>query len=317
MNKLYLPLLFIAAWQTALAQQEPQYTQFMLNKLAYNPAYAGTFESPTLTAIYRKQWMGLEGAPETQIISYNQRALNNRVGIGGNLMRNTIGITRTVTLDVPYAYRIPVKRGMLSLGLQFNVRHLYQNWADPRLNPSQIIDNALPADAQSRFLVNFGGGVFYSTDKWFAGLAIPRLLDNNIDFLDLDNELSREVQHFNGMAGMTFDLDKDIELTPQVLLKSVPGAPFDADLNLSVLIKKKFYGGASYRMGGDTNGAGESVDVLLGMQATENLFFCLSYDIGLTRLQQYSSGSLEATVRWWFNPPAQVDSDGVPNARPW
>lgn len=317
MKKLYLPFLLVIAWQIASAQQEPQYTQFMFNKLAYNPAYAGTFESPTLTAIYRKQWMGLEGAPETQIISYNQRALNNRVGIGGNLMRNTIGITRTVTLDVPYAYRIPVKRGMLSMGLQFNVRHLYQNWADPRLNPTQTIDNALPTDAQSRFLVNFGVGIFYSGYKWFAGIAAPRLLDNNIDFLDLDNELSREVQHFNGMAGMTFDLHKDISLTPQVLLKYVPGAPFDADVNVSVLVKQKFYGGVSYRMGGDTNGAGESVDVLLGMQATENLFFCLSYDIGLTRLQQYSSGSLEATVRWWFNPPAQIRDEDLPPAIPW
>ena len=87
---------------------------------------------------------------------------------------------------------------------------------------------------------------------------------------------------------------------------------------MSVLLKQKFYGGLSYRLGGDTNGAGESVDVLLGMQATENLFFCLSYDIGLTRLQQYSSGSIEATLRWWFNPPAQVSGDDIENPiRPW
>ncbi len=318
MKKIYPFLLLILAWQITSAQQEPQYTQFMFNKLAYNPAYAGTFESPTLTAIYRKQWIGLDGAPETQILSYNQRAANNRVGIGGNLVRNTIGISRSITLDVPYSYRIPVKRGFLSFALQFNVRHLYQNWADPRLNPTQKFDNAIPTDAQSKLLVNFGAGIFYSGYKWYAGVALPRLKDNNIDFADIDGVLSREVQHYNGMAGMTFDLHDDIELTPQFLVKYVPNAPPDADVNISVLVKKKFYGGVTYRTGGDTNGAGESVDALAGMQATENLFICLSYDIGLTRLRKYNNGSVEATVRWWFNPPAQIGDDDLENPiHPW
>ena len=307
MNKIYPLLLFVVSCQVVQAQQDLHYTQFIFNKMAYNPAYAGSFESPALTAIYRKQWIGLEGSPETQVLSYNQRMLNNRVGIGGTLTRSVIGISRNITLDVPYAYRIPVKRGVLGMAIQFNVRHMYQNWADPRLNPALPFDNAIPTDAQSKFLVNFGCGIYYSGTNWYAGLGVPRLLDNNIDFLDLDNVLSREVQHFYGMVGRDFDIDDDIKITPQVLLKYAPGAPFDADFNVSALVKQKFYGGIGYRLGSDTNGAGESVDLLLGMQATENLFFCLSYDIGLTQLYKYNSGTIEATVRWWFNPPAPTD----------
>jgi type IX secretion system PorP/SprF family membrane protein len=308
MRKLYLLFIFFVAWQVTLAQQDQQYTQFMFNKMAYNPAYAGSFESPTATVIYRKQWIGLEGSPETQVVSYNQRILNNRVGMGGTLTRNVIGITRSITLDVPYAYHIPVKRGVLGMALQFNVRHLYQNWADPRLNPSQTLDNAIPTEAQSKYLVNFGCGIYYNSNKWFAGLSVPRLLDNNIDFLDLDDNFSREVQHFYGMTGRDFDVNEDIKITPQILLKYAIGAPFDAEVNVSTLVKQKFFGGIGYRLGSDTNGAGESVDVLLGMQATENLFFCFSYDIGLTQLYKYNSGSIEATVRWWFNPPAPGDA---------
>lgn len=304
MKKIYPLLFFFTAWQMAFAQQDLQYTQFMFNKMAYNPAYAGTFESPTLTAIYRKQWIGLEGSPETQVISYNQRALNNRVGMGGTLSRSVVGITRNITLDVPYSYRIPVKRGTLGMAIQFNVRHLYQNWADPRLHPALPIDNAIPDDAQSKYLVNFGCGIFYAGNKWFAGLGVPRLLDNNIDFLDLDDNLSREVQHFYGLAGTEFVIDKDFKITPEILLKYAPGAPFDADLNVSFLLKHKFYGALGYRLGTDTNSVGESVHILGGIQATENLFLCLSYDIGLSQLYKYNSGSMEATVRWWFNPPA-------------
>lgn len=302
---------------TVEAQQEPQLTQFMFNKMAYNPAYAGTFESPTLAAIYRKQWIGLDGAPETQVLSYTQRALNNRIGLGGTLTRHVVGISRNITLDVPYAYHIPVKRGTISAAVQFNVRHLYQNWADERLRPSQMLDNAIPTEAQSKYLVNFGTGIFYSGTHWFAGLAAPRLLNNNIDFLDFDEEMSREVQHIYGMLGTSFYINKDLEFTPQALLKYAIGAPFDMDVNTSIMWKRKFYGGLGYRLGGDTNGVGESVDVMFGLQATENLFFCFSYDIGLTRLRRYNSGSIEATVRWWFNPPAQVEGGQIETGRPW
>lgn len=312
MNKLYLFIIALVWHQALRAQQDPQHTQFMFNKMSYNPAYAGAFESPTLTAIYRKQWIGLEGAPETQVLSYDQRWLNNRIGMGGVLTRNVIGITRNVTLAVPWSYRIPVKRGVLGLAMQVSVRHFYQNWADPRLNPALTIDNAIPNEAQTKYLVNFGTGMYYATQNWYAGFSIPRLLDNNIDFLDLDDEFSREVQHIYLMAGRDFFIDKELKITPQMLLKYAPGAPFDADINVSVMVKRKFFGALGYRLGSDTNGAGESVDVLLGMQATDNLFFCLSYDIGLTRLYKYNSGSIEATVRWWFNPPAWIGDGGPP-----
>ncbi|MBK7936184.1 MAG: type IX secretion system membrane protein PorP/SprF [Lewinellaceae bacterium] len=317
MKKIYYTIMLIAAGYSAGAQQEPQYTQFMFNKLAYNPAYAGSFESPTLTAIYRNQWMGLEGAPKTQVISYNQRAAGNRVGIGGHLARNTIGITKTLTFNVDYAYRVPMRRGYLSVGLQPSIRHMYQDWTDPRLNPSQKFDIAIPTEPKTKIIANVGFGVFYSGYKWFAGVASPRLINNSIDFADFGGELSREVRHLNAMGGMSFDITKDFTLTPQLLLKYVFNAPFDADVNISAMVKEKFYTGLTYRTGGDTNGTGESVDALFGVQATENLFLCLSYDIGLTRLRKYNNGSLEATVRWWFNPPAPDDTKKVDPVRPW
>lgn len=315
MKRFYSILLFsIASVAATQAQQEQQYTQFMFNKMGYNPGYAGSFQSPTLVAVYRSQWMGIEGAPNAQVLSYNQPLLNNRVGIGGNLTRTSLGITRTMTLDIAYAYRFPVRRGYLGIGLQASLRHLYQDWTDERLITSRPNDPAVPLEPQTKLLPNFGVGLFYSGASWFAGLAAPRLVSNNIDFAEYGGVLSRETQHLNAMAGASFQLSEDLELTPQVLVKFVSNAPVDADLNLSLEVKRKFYGGLTYRTGGDTNGAGESLDALLGMQATENLFFCLSYDIGLTRLRKYHNGSLEATVRWWFNPP---EGSEVQNPRDW
>lgn len=306
--------LFFALAGSAWAQQELQYTQFMYNKMAYNPGYAGSFESPTLVTVYRQQWVGIDGAPNTQAISYNQPLLNNRVGVGANLVRASLGITRSLTFDVAYCYRVPVRRGYLGIGLQASLRHLYQDWTDERLHTSRPDDPAVPLEPKTKLLPNFGFGLFYNGPNWFAGFAAPRLVSNNIDFAENGGVLSREAQHLNGMAGIAFALSEDLELTPQVLVKYVSHAPFDADINLSLMVKRRFTGGFTYRTGGETNGAGESIDALFGMQVNENLFFCLSYDIGLTQLRKYNNGSIEATARWFFNPP---EGEEIVNPRNW
>lgn len=316
MKKLFLSIPFLAIAFSVSAQQEQMYTQFMFNKLAYNPGYAGSFVSPTLTAIYRNQWMGLDGAPKAMSLSYSQPLLNNRVGLGGNINRQSIGINTNLTIDIAYAYRIEMKRGTLAVGLQASMRNIRQNWADLRIRPIDQNDPGIPIDPKSKFVPNFGAGVYYNayTERWYAGLALPRIVSNSIDFSEFGDILSREVQHINAMGGVKFKPTEDLDLTPQVLLRYAIGAPFDAEMNLSAMLYKKFYGGLTYRVGGDTNFAGESVDVALGFQAIDKLFFCFSYDIGLTRLRKHHFGSLEATVRWWINPPDEVGP--VKPARP-
>ncbi len=288
------------------AQQEVMYTQFMFNKLALNPGYAGSFESPELTAVYRNQWAGIEGAPKTIILSYNQPILNNRVGIGGNLSRVSIGITKLITVDIAYAYRVKFRRGQLSVGLSPSIRHLYQDWTDPRIIAATPNDGTIPTAVESKILANVGFGAYYKGQNWYAGLSAPRIIENSIDFAEVGQEISREVRHFNAMGGMTFKPSKDVGITPQILIKYALNAPLDADLNVSLLMKQKFYGGLTYRLGGNENFSGESLDIMLGIQATEKLFVCVNYDIGISRLARYSNGSFEMLARWWFNPPEGV-----------
>jgi len=316
MKKYYLFMLAVSIPVLAAAQQEQMFTQFMFNKMAFNPGYAGSFVSPTLTTVYRQQWIGLEGAPNAQVLSYNQAAVNGRVGIGGTIMRQQIGISTNLTFDVAYAYRVKMQRGTFAVGLQASMRNIRQNWADSRIVPIDQNDPGIPLDTKSKFLPNFGVGIYYLpyNDGWYAGLAIPRLVGNSIDFAEFGSIFSKEVQHINAMGGITFKPNEDLKITPQALFRYAIGAPFDAEMNVSLLLKEKFYGGVTYRVGGDTKALGESVDVMLGMQMTDNLFFSLSYDIGLTRLRKFNAGSVEATVRWWFNPPAQ--GEVVPDRPP-
>lgn len=305
-------LVLLGLSTAATAQQEQQYTQFMFNKLAYNPGYAGSFVSPTFTGIYRSQWMGIDGAPNAQVLSYSQPLLNERLGVGGNLTRTSIGINRTFTVDLVYCYRIPLRRGHLGIGLQPSVRNFWQNWGDDRLYSSTPAgtDVAIPVGVRTKWIVNFGFGAYYSNSErgWYVGAAVPRFLRNNVDFSEFGMDITREERHFNAMGGFSIPVNDELELLPQLLLKYVPNAPFDAELNVMAGVRRKLYGGLTYRAGGDT-GLGESLDMLAGIQATKNLFLCLSYDITLSRLRKFSNGSLEATVRWWINPPEGVIID--------
>lgn len=301
---LILPFILFAALRLS-GQQEVMQTQFMNNKLAYNPGYAGSFESPTLMVIDRHQWVGVQGAPNTQAISFSQPLLSNHFGLGLNMVRNSVAINRNLSVELSYAYQLPLPRGYLGIGIQASMRQFRQDWTDERIVTSQPrdIDNAIPTGIQGKLVPNFGFGAYYNAPRWYAGVSVPRLVANNIDLSEKEGILSREVQQINAMTGVRFDVAEGVVLTPQMLFRYVFNAPPDLDVNLTADFQRKFTTGLTYRTGGDTKNLGESIDVMAGVQATSNLFLMLSYDIGMTRLRKFNNGSFEATIRWWFNPP--------------
>ena len=271
-------ILFLGAaflWtQIGFAQQEAHNTQFMYNKLSYNPGFAGSMEAPCITGIYRSQWLGLEGAPQTQILTFNTPLSNQRIGLGATLARHTVGISEVINLDAAYAYRFRLGRGYLGIGVAGSVRSLAVNFQDDRLVATQPIDldPSIPGDQQQKFLLNFGAGAYYLGEKFYLGVSAPRLLQNNIDFADESAVLSREIQHFYMMAGLSIRLSDNMELQPQFLLKYVDNAPLDADANLSLSILEKYVVGVTYRLGGSTvSGFGESIDIILAGQISDNL----------------------------------------------
>src|SRR5690349_24278355 len=102
-SPIYLRILavlgFIALLQFANAQQQPLHTMFMYNKLLINPAYAGYHEHPCASAIVREQWIGFTGAPKTQSLSLHGPLSSQRIGIGLNVQRRSIGVSSSTTFD--------------------------------------------------------------------------------------------------------------------------------------------------------------------------------------------------------------------------
>lgn len=295
------------------AQQESLITQFMHNKMFFTPAYAGSEEGPCASALYRKQWIGIEGSPELQLVSFHLPLFQQRVGLGANISRHAIGVTRQITAELAYAYRIPVARGYLSAGLSGSVRYFSEDLSDPRVKPLQDInqDQAIALGQQSRYIPNFGVGLYYQAREWYAGAGMPRLIESDIDFGAGGSAVSRERRLFYLMGGYRFALSPYVAFHPQIMMRYGQGIPLDGDLHLGLEMNDQFLAGVSYRMGGHIrNGGGESLDLMIGFRLKKQLLISAAYDISLTKIRTYQNGTVEVMLQYCFGKAgsSQIDN---------
>ena len=232
---------------SAVAQQHTMYTQYMFNGLALNPAYAGSHGDLSITALAREQWSGLDGAPSTQTFAIHSPIKNKRISLGMVLLRDQIGVSKEHAVYGSYAYRIAMEKGTLSMGLQVGFTSYREDLNDLLLLHRPAADFQ---DQKSSFLPNVGAGLFYTSERFYAGFSIPRMLQNSID---QNNPVSvaKELRHYFLTGGYLFYLSKDLKLKPNFLLKVVEGAPIQLDLNANLLIKDLIWVGLSHRVGAD------------------------------------------------------------------
>jgi len=269
------------------------YTQYIANPVTINPAIAGTRMTTNLTAVFRKQWLGMEGAPTTATISY-QTALNkNKVGIGANLVHDRIGPVIQTGLYLDYAYHLTVdqeKNRKLSLGLMggFN----YYTFDLLSLRSDVPDDDILHEEVNSRFLPNFGFGLYYYTPKFILGVSLPKLLRNSLS--NKENTLTaedKEERHLFLMTGYKLELSEKIDFKPSIIGRFVNGAPASLDLNGTFVYNDRIWLGALYRVG-------VSWGIMAGWQISKQLFLAYSYDFNHKLIRGSSFGSHEISISY-------------------
>jgi type IX secretion system PorP/SprF family membrane protein len=296
MKKHLFSFFILAACFRLSAQQDHQYTQFMYNKLMYNPAYAGARGVPSVTGIFRSQWFGFDGAPQSTLLSFNSPFLTPRVGIGGVMSLEKIGLQRDFTASLAYSYElIKLEKVSVRAGIQGSIRSLSIAFDDA--TPVNIGDPSLDNQRVNDIYGNVGAGVYATFDnRFYLGLSVPRIYANNIGLSNLNAAtLAKESPHFYATAGAIIPLSEDINLLPAVLLKYVQNAPFNADINVNLDIRQKVTAGISYRLGGD--GAGDSVDLLAMWQVAPQFGLGAAYDFTISNLKDYNSGSVEVLLQ--------------------
>jgi type IX secretion system PorP/SprF family membrane protein len=285
------------------AQQRQMYTQFMYNKLSMNPAFSGNDRHTCMTLIYRDQWRGFPGAPKATQFSVNLPRVGNHLGFGFNMEHQSIGITQKTTIEGAYGYRFRLAEGELSMGMSISGRQYIQDFRDPRLFAIQGLepDPAIPADVMTRRVFNTGFGIYYNTNLMFFGASVPRLIRSDLDF-DTNNFFSSEVRHLLVMGGGSIAVEKDLRITPHVLVKWAEQSPFSLDLHTSLVFKDKYAGGLTYRTGDGPGDYGESVDLVFTFQVSDRMMIGFAHDITLSKIRVADNGSLEMILNYCFLP---------------
>ncbi|AKA35852.1 type IX secretion system membrane protein PorP/SprF [Flagellimonas lutaonensis] len=293
-----LLLLFCMASPSVFAQQDAQYTQYMYNTLSVNPAYAGSRGQLTFAGLYRSQWVGLDGAPETFTINLHSPIRNSRLGYGISIVNDNIGdgVVQETYVDAVLSYTIDVSLdAKLSFGFKAGGNLLSLDYNGLRNFDQEVVDQE---NIDNQFSPNFGLGIYYHTDKFYAGVSAPNILeteyfDNSGGDSNSINFLAAERINFYVITGYVFDLNGNLKFKPALLTKAVGGAPLQVDVSASFLFNDRFSFGAAYRWDAAVSG-------LIGFQLTEQLMLGLAYDRETTELggTQFNDGSFEVFLRF-------------------
>ena len=301
MKKLLLSILVLFA-ADSFAQQDPQFTQNMFNKLAVNPGFAGVSNAYCATLISRQQWLGFEGRPQTNLFSLDAKIRpfdRFNSGVGLTVWQDELGFEKTLNAKLAYAYHKNIGNGLLSIGIEGGIynKSVNGNWitSGPNGLGNGSEDPSIPDSEVSDLTFDLGFGAYYATQDFYVGLSTTHLtapqLSAAADRSSLDYSLAR---HFYVMGGYNISFAGPFELKPSIFIKSDVSST-QVDLNVNLEYNQLLWGGLSYRYE-------DAIAILAGVNVPmlEGLKVGVSYDYNISLLNDYSSGSLEFMVGYCY-----------------
>lgn len=282
----------------AKAQYDAMFTQYMFNEMFINPGYTGSKDAMAVNLLHRQQWVSFPGRPVTTTFSLHGPLMNNKMGVGLSVLNEQIGKLNRNIAYLNYAYRVKAgKEGQLAFGLSLGIHNQVNKLSE--LKATDAGDIQVSQNTPSIISPNCGFGIYYYTKKLYAGLSIPRMIDDGYMF-DADGNFTKKTSfntskfHYYLTGGYVFDVNDNLKIKPQTMIKMVQNAPLQYDINVNCLIKNMIWAGLGYRSGSD-------VSVILGAQVNPQFIVSYSYDYGLTKIQKYSQGSHEIAIGYLFS----------------
>ncbi|NPA37758.1 MAG: type IX secretion system membrane protein PorP/SprF [Chlorobi bacterium] len=301
MARSFFVLMLICMTALVKGQFDAQFSQNMFNQLATNPGFAGSSGMINLTTLNRQQWVGFEGAPKTTVFGADA-AINlfkSEGGVGLMFMNDEIGPFKNIIINMSYAYRIEMENASLGLGLSVGMinqtldgttldplsgtdGNTYHSTDDPAIPQNKVTDNAL----------DVGFGAFYESTKYYVGFSVNHLNKPSPDFDGEFQTYFKQTVFING--GYRYKMKKHpVVLVPSLYVKT-DFAALQVDVNMNAYIKDKYWAGLTYRHQ-------DAIVILAGIELLNGLKLGYSYDITLSKLFNYSSGSHEIMLGYSFD----------------
>ncbi|MGL4631393.1 MAG: PorP/SprF family type IX secretion system membrane protein [Leadbetterella sp.] len=284
-NKWVMIVLFMSSTLLTYAQQEVLYTQYMFNTMAINPAYAGSRDVLSITALGRFQWMGIDGSPKTQSITLDMPFRNEKMGLGVIGYNDEIGVSSNSGLQFAYSYRMKLgAKSTLSMGLSPSFALISNRLSDVKnlRDEEQIFQTNI-----SKMYFNTGVGLYLSNDKSYIGFSVPRIIESKLqaggDSLTVLGKLKR---HY--FLAMGFVVGKGgFKVKPSLLTRVTPGMPMSIDGNLNFWFRDRIsigFSGRKSQAAFDSEAVFDAVVGMVEIQLNQQLRFGYAYDYTNTRL---------------------------------
>jgi len=299
-------ILFLALFiygTSVLAQQDPQFSQNMHNRLFPNPGVAGMNDAICASLLYRQQWVGFDGNPETFLFAAHAPVRLLKGGIGLTLAQDQLGAEKNIAGKLSYSFHLPLGNsgGTLGIGAGLGFFNKVIGRSDWRATQGVDNDPSIPQSeiSQTKFDLDFG--LYYKSPTLYFGLSSTHLTRSTFDDVDLAATPSRDFnfqlsRHYYIMAGYNYELNPNITLTPSTFIKT-DGRITQVDLNVTALVNNLVWGGVTYRVQ-------DAIIPMVGIYKEVgggDLKVGYSYDVTTSILRQYSSGSHEIYVGYCFS----------------
>ena len=283
-------ILSLIALET-IAQQDPQYTQYMYNMNVINPAYAGSNDATSIGLLYRDQWQGLEGAPKTATVNIHFPAGKN-VGLGFSAISDEIGPVSETNLYVDFSYTLNLSReNRLAFGIKAG-----GTFHDIGLSTLLLIDENDPffTSDLNENTPNVGVGIyFYKPNKYYLSVSVPNILESvHLDSNDFN--IGSEARHIFAAAGYVFDINDDFKFKPHAFLKYAEISPVSVDINANLFMYDLVEFGIGYR-------TDDSITAMINFLVSPSIRIGYAYDSIQSELNFLTKASHEIFINFDIN----------------
>jgi len=284
MKKLILSIATILIGLSVNAQQLPLYSQYMMNSFLLNPGITGSTGYIPIRLTVRQQWTGIEDAPATQALSANGLIGKQNMGIGGYIFNDKFGPISSTGIQASYAYHLRINKEIkLGLGLSLSAFQFKIDGGD--LHPLDASDQALTGTTESTFVPDANFGAYLYSNKFFVGLSGAQLTQYKIKLKEELAGNNQMIRHYYLLGGYQFEVSKEIDIQPSVLIKGTEHTPFQLDVNVKTFYKKNYWLGFSYR-------TSDAAIMLIGFKVNR-FYLGYAFDYTFSNLVHYSTGSHE------------------------
>ncbi|MEP6724556.1 MAG: type IX secretion system membrane protein PorP/SprF [Bacteroidota bacterium] len=323
MRKLFMILCAGIIFTGAAAQQQPQYTQYLINNYILNPALTGIENYTDVKISHRHQWVGLQDAPVTTYLTIHKplgkkddrttatsfdmpgenprgknfwqdyEAAKPHHGIGLKIINDRTGPLNRFAGYISYAYHIGISaQTSIAAGFEAGVRNISLNRSKLDFGTASPIDPAVYNSGEINSLKpDFGAGVWVYSADYFIGLSAQQIIPQKIYFSDnkVQQEPGKLVPHLFATAGYRFLINEDISMIPSIMLKYVQPTPAQFDINTKFQYRDLLWAGVGYRLK-------DGFNAMVGLNVSNTFNVSYAYDYTTSQLNTVTKGTHEIVL---------------------